>query len=142
MSSDDIVAKQAAARPEGNADRAWVRSSFPEGDKPKNLTRGTLLGGKSSRARAVYVRELPEGGCLVINENGTHRVIPQFHPPEGDGWEALHDERHVSDSCLAQNRWSAKQNRKAAAMSKVSSEIDALEAPLPKGHPLEGWKAS
>ncbi len=127
-------AGQAAGRPEGNAARAWVRTSFPKSDAIRPTFKGGTWTISVPAARCVYVRELPEGGCLMVLDDGTHRTAPKFAPPEGNGWEALHDERKLPDSMLAQNRKSAKLNRKAAAARRLDQQFAELE----REDPFEG----
>ena len=106
--------KQAAGKPEGNEGlaqgRAWVRAELPQKDKPN----AKWPAGRS-RGRTVYARELEGGGCLLVTEDGTHRVVPRFSPPEGEGWVALHEENEAKPDEKAQSRKEAKRIRKEAA---------------------------
>ena len=113
--------RQAAAKPGGEeAPRAWVRAPLP----PKDPASAKRPGGGRSKGRAAYVRELEGGGCLVLDEDGGHKVVAKFSPPEGDGWVALHDEQTLQPEETAGNRWKSKQERKAKAL-----EHEAFEGP-------------
>ena len=142
MSADpkeDGQARQAAGRPEGNAGKAWIRTSYPEREKPKPAPawRGaTGLWSPPLRQppRACYVRELEGGGTLILLDDGSFRTAPKSSPPEGEGWEPLHDEAGAEPSEKAQNRRSAKKERKARAERERGERTDrALDDTLEGG---------